>query len=154
MHAQRGLRYLVCVCVCVCVCVSVCLSVCLMALILALRATRRPKSDNQRVQCHTGLIFKQAIFVTPLGSKLCREKECKSLYANEYCLTSTVLFRFTLWKHQKLLKGQVVSQRPHSNTTYEYSYPVGVRNDWLWPVQYLMWGCILASSLHPYQHVE
>ena len=30
----------------------------------------------------------------------------------------------TLWKHQKLLKGQVVSQRLHSSATYENSYPI------------------------------
>ena len=35
----------------------------------------------------------------------------------------------TLWKHQKLLNGHIVSQRLHLNTTYKYSYPVGVRND-------------------------
>ena len=45
-------------------------------------------------------------------------------------LMSTALPRlvFAALKHQKLLKSQVMSQRLHSNATYEYSYLVGARN--------------------------
>ena len=51
-HAQRGLRYLVCVSVCVCLCVCVSVS--------TYSRTTRNKTAQKRyqlVQCHTGLIY-------------------------------------------------------------------------------------------------
>ena len=56
VHAQRGLQYLVCVCVSVCVSVHT-----------YSRTThnKAAKKRDQQVKCHTGLIFK-------------REKERKS----------------------------------------------------------------------------
>ena len=50
-------------------------------------------------------------------------------------------------------KGKVVSQR-HSKATYEYSYPVGARNDqlmstWLWTICM----CFHSSRVHVYIHV-
>ena len=66
-HAQRGLRYLVCKSVRLSVCLSVRLSVTMFS------ATTSNKAANkryQRVQCHTGLILKMAIFVKVLRSKV------------------------------------------------------------------------------------
>ena len=62
-HVQRGLQYLVCV--------SVCLSVCLSVTTFS-AATRNEtvKKRYQRVQCHTDFIFKMAILVKMLRSKV------------------------------------------------------------------------------------
>ena len=56
---------------------------------------------------------------------------------------------YTLWRHQKLLKGQVVSQRLHSSATYKYSYPVGVRNTQLYVRGCGLYTCIyIGVALH------
>ena len=52
------------------VCPSARPCVCLSTFILKLRATRRPKSDTNGFRCHTDLIFKMAIFVKVLRSKV------------------------------------------------------------------------------------
>ena len=58
-HAQRGLQYLVCK--------SVRLSVTTFS---ATTRNKAAKKRYQRVQCHTGLILKIAIFVKVLRSKV------------------------------------------------------------------------------------
>ena len=108
----------VCVCVCVCVCLS--------ALILALRATRWPKSDTNGFSAILAWFLNKRSLWNRLVQKLWHEKEHKSQYASEYCLTSTDL---CCCAHcESIIKGQVVSQRMHSIATYEYNYPVGARN--------------------------
>ena len=64
-HAQRGLQYLVCVSVCLCL--SVCLSVTTFS---AATRNETAKKRYQRVQCHTGFIFKMAILIKMLRSKV------------------------------------------------------------------------------------
>ena len=80
------------------------------------------------------------------------ETRAKSQYANEYCLTSTGLCRFAYCGNTRSysmvkswVKGciQVMSQRLHSNATYKYSYPVGVRN-----VQLCARGCGLYACVY------
>ena len=61
-HAQRGSRHL---CVSL-VCLSICLFAVLKALLLSLCLSA--KKRYQHIQCHTGLIYKMAIFVNPLRS--------------------------------------------------------------------------------------
>ena len=110
----------VCVCVCACVCYYV---------------FRHYAQQDCQKATPTGsadhwLDFKMDNFRKSTAFKTYGVKqEWKSQY--EYCLTSTHLCRCTLWKHQKLLRSNV-SQRLHSNATYEYSYPVGLRNYRLW----------------------
>ena len=94
----------------VCACVSV-------TAILAPQATEWPKSNSNYIDYADFPEFKS------YGVK----QERKSPYSNAYLDLSLPLC--TRWKHQKLLKGQVVIQSLHSNATYEYCYPVGVRND-------------------------
>ena len=64
-RAQRGLLYLVCLSVCVCVCVCVCVYDYSRSV-----GNETAYERYQRVQCHAGLIFKMAIFVQVLRSKV------------------------------------------------------------------------------------
>ena len=61
MRSEGYSTWSVCLCVCVCVCVGT-----------YSRTTCKKAAKNryQWVQCHTGLIFKMAIFVNPLRSKV------------------------------------------------------------------------------------
>ena len=68
------------------------LCVCLSALILALRVTRRSKSDTNRFSAT--LAWFLWFSWNRVVQKLWREKERKSQYAIEYCLTLTALCRF------------------------------------------------------------
>ena len=112
-HAQQALWYLVCACVCVSV-----------GTYSHITRNKVAKMWYQCVQCHTGLIFKMAIFVNPLCSKV--------MVLNMLMSTASPRLVFAALHTLKLLKGKVVSQRVHSNAIYEYSYPVGLSKDCLW----------------------
>ena len=61
----------VCLCVCLSVCLSVCVSVCLsVTTFSATTCNETAKKRYQRVQCHNGFIFKMAILIKMLRSKV------------------------------------------------------------------------------------
>ena len=137
---MRSEGYGMCVCVCACVFDA------------TYSRTTHNKAANkryQRVQCYTGLIFKMAIFMNPLRSKHKQKSQYVILPHLDRSLPPC-----TLWKHQKLLKGQVMSQRLHSNYTYEWRYPVGARNDrlsgWFWTIRICLQShaCIISVHVH------
>ena len=130
MRSEGYVIWSTCMCVCVCLC-----------LLFSHYVQQGGQKRYQRVQCHTGLIFKRVITVKPLGLKV---MACKSQWVLPHLDRSLPLC--TLWKHQKLLKGQVMSQRLHSNATYKYSYPVGARNGRLWVCGRGLYACVYIGG--------
>ena len=100
----------------------------------------------QWFQCYTSRILKNEFHKSTAFKSYGVKQEQKSQYADEYCLTSTSLCRIGHWKHQKLLKGQVVSQWLHWNAFYEHSYTVGARNNWLWARGCGLHACVYMAA--------
>ena len=124
--------------VCVCVCV------CLLPLQLTLRLFVRRRNDTTYLagnenQLNCRLFSENSPLLRSARIIVVRIQTASHFAENAHahCPPKSVLptafpALCTPWKHPKLLKGHNVSQRLHSNVTYEYSYPVGARNDRLW----------------------
>ena len=146
---MRSEDYCTC-CVCVCVCESVSTYFCTMR-----SKGLATKKRYRQVQCHTGLIYNQAIFVNPLHSKVMVYNTNKK--ANMIICTSSPRPAFAALhtvEALKLLNRQIVSQKLHSNTMYEYSYPVKARNDRLSAWIYGLYTCIYIAVACVYNLVH
>ena len=121
------------VCVCVCVCLLSHISPLEGLFVLKTDTTYSAGNEGQKI-CR--------FFVKLLRSKVIVWNKSKK--ANMLMMPHLIwsLPLCTLWKHQKLLKGQVVSLRLHLSATYEYSYPVGARNNQLWARGCALYACV------------
>ena len=98
---------------CVCVCVRI---------YSRTTCSKTAKKQYQRVQCHTGLILNNwFLWIHCVHETQAKKPPLPHLNQSLHFAHGESI--------KKLLKGQVVSQRLHSNTTYEHNYPVGARND-------------------------